>query len=695
MKINYRPEIDGLRAIAVFAVILYHANFILFDQDLFQGGFLGVDIFFVISGYLITSIILKEVTNSNQFSFKNFYVRRIRRILPALFFVMFISLIAGYFLLLPNSFVDFGKSIASAVFFSSNIYFHFTRNGYGLDETFLKPLVHTWSLSVEEQFYILFPIIFIIIFKFLKRYILLILSLGFLISLFLAEYYSKTHASFGFYQLPARGFELLTGSLLAYFELNEIGRNHKLKPILNKICPSLGITLIICAFIFFNFKTTFHPSFITLIPVVGTGLIIWFSNKGELITDFLSNKFFVFFGLISYSLYLWHYPIFAFLRYIELFDNNILVKLCSVVITIIFSIFSYYLIEKPFRNKKIVSSKKLFLSIMTSALILLISSFYIIKSEGIKKRFPNIIGDKLENEDGSLPYNYTGKSKEKVLLLGDSHAGVLRYELNKELKKKSYSSYAFKNCCGYFYLQNFNLIYKKTKDIDLDWANKQKIIYSENNKNINDFLQKNESLTVILYQQWSAHLLDSQYSDKKEETNSLKYYFEPISNFTEKNSDSKLNLSHEEKIINIKEGIKLTINNILKKEHRLILVYPSPEMSFNPLLKLLKNHLSIISKLKTRGDNVEVSILSSSYDSYKKRNKMIFEILDSIQDPKIYRVYPHKFFCNTVIPDRCVTNSKNHSFYIDDHHLSRSGSKYIVEEIIKVLDEIELVKNKN
>ena len=637
MKKNYRPEIDGLRAIAVFAVILYHANFILFNQNLFQGGFLGVDIFLVISGYLITSIILKEVTNSKQFSFKNFYVRRIRRILPALFFVMFISLIAGYFLLLPNSFIDFGKSLASAVFFSSNIFFHFTRSGYGTDETFLKPLVHTWSLSIEEQFYILFPIFFIIIFKFLKRYILLILTLGFLISLFLAEYFSKTHGSFGFYQLPTRGFELLAGSLLAFFKLNKIGENHRFQPILSKVCPSLGIILIIFAFIFFNFKTSFHPSFITLIPVIGTSLIIWFSNKGELITDFLSNKFFVFFGLISYSLYLWHYPIFAFLRYIEIFDNNISIKLFSILIAIIFSIFSYYLIEKPFRNKKIISSKKLFLSIIISMLLLLISSFYIVQSNGLKKRFSNIIGDKLELDDAWLPYSYSGTSKEKVFLIGDSHAGVLRYELNKALKKKSYNSYSFRSCCGYFYLQNFSLVYKKNKNIDNDWANKQKIVYLENNKNIDNFLQNNENLTVILSQQWSAHLLDSKYSDKNEKGKSLKYYFEPISNFTKKNSHNQSDLSQQEKIMDIKEGIKLTINNILKKEHRLILVYPSPEMDFNPLLKLLKNHLSIINKLKTRGTKVEVPILSGSYDSYKKRNKMIFEILDSIHDPKIYR----------------------------------------------------------
>jgi peptidoglycan/LPS O-acetylase OafA/YrhL len=148
----------------------------------------------------------------------------------------------------------------------------------------------------------------------------------------------------------SRGFELLTGSLLSYFELNNGGRGRKSYSILNQICPSLGVILIIYSFLFFNLTKIFHPSFITLIPLIGVSLIIWFSKKGGLITEILSSKIFVFFGLISYSLYLWHYPIFAFLRYIDIFNNSIWIKLLAVLLTIILSIISYYLIERPFRN---------------------------------------------------------------------------------------------------------------------------------------------------------------------------------------------------------------------------------------------------------------------------------------------------------------------------------------------------------
>ena len=206
MKINYRPEIDGLRALAVIAVILYHAQITLFGYEPFKGGFIGVDIFFVISGYLITSIILKELVSTGNFSFKNFYERRIRRILPALLFVMLASLFFAWKYLLPGSFIDFSKSILYSLGFSSNFYFHFSGLEYNSEDGLLKPFLHTWSLSVEEQYYIIFPIIFLITFKYFKKYIPHILILGLFISLGLADWGSRNYPSFNFYALPTRGW---------------------------------------------------------------------------------------------------------------------------------------------------------------------------------------------------------------------------------------------------------------------------------------------------------------------------------------------------------------------------------------------------------------------------------------------------------------------------------------------------------
>ena len=199
MKLTYRPEIDGLRAIAVGAVILYHAQITILGYQPFKGGFIGVDIFFVISGYLITSIILKELVTTGSFSFKHFYERRIRRILPALLFVMIVSLPFAWMYLLPDSFIDFSKSILYSLGFSSNFYFHYSGQQYGAESGLLKPFLHTWSLSVEEQYYILFPIVLLITYKFFRRYLIHILTFGFIISLGLAEWTSRNYPSISFY----------------------------------------------------------------------------------------------------------------------------------------------------------------------------------------------------------------------------------------------------------------------------------------------------------------------------------------------------------------------------------------------------------------------------------------------------------------------------------------------------------------
>jgi peptidoglycan/LPS O-acetylase OafA/YrhL len=261
MKLTYRPEIDGLRAIAVISVIFYHAQIIIYGYQPFGGGFIGVDIFFVISGYLITSLILKELLVTGSFSFINFYERRARRLLPALLAVMLVSLPFAWFYLLPSSFIDFSKSILYSLGFSSNFYFHYSGQLYGAESGLLKPFLHTWSLSVEEQYYILFPIILLFTFKYLRKYLIPIFILGFIISLGLAEWGSKNHRSFNFYILPTRGWELLAGSILAWLEIFK-GRKSK-NNLLNSILPTIGLILIFHSIIFFNDKM-FNPSFYTL-----------------------------------------------------------------------------------------------------------------------------------------------------------------------------------------------------------------------------------------------------------------------------------------------------------------------------------------------------------------------------------------------------------------------------------------------
>ena len=270
MKLPYRSEIDGLRTIAVLSVILYHAQIVVFGHDFFKGGFVGVDIFFVISGYLISRILLSELFEKGKISFLQFYERRARRILPILFTVFLVSFPLAYKYLLPNQFIEYAQSILSATFFGSNIFFYFTNTQYGAEDSLLQPFLHTWSLGVEEQFYILFPIALLLAYKFAKNYLITIIAVLILISIQYADWQSTKNTQLNFFMMTSRLWELGIGSLLAFYELKYGRVKHEL---LNQTMPLLGLAMIAHAIVFFNNQTP-HPSFITLLPTLGTALII-------------------------------------------------------------------------------------------------------------------------------------------------------------------------------------------------------------------------------------------------------------------------------------------------------------------------------------------------------------------------------------------------------------------------------------
>lgn len=210
VDIKYRREIDGLRAVAVLPVLMFHAGF-----STFQGGYVGVDIFFVISGYLITSILLDHLDNGT-FTLVGFYERRARRILPALFFVMLCSLPFAWFLLLPKAFIDFGQSIAAVSIFSSNVLF-WAESGYFEAASELKPLLHTWSLGVEEQYYLVFPLFLMVVWRYARKHLLRVLILLAILSLAIAQWGVFYKPEAAFFLLPMRGWELAIGAIVAVF----------------------------------------------------------------------------------------------------------------------------------------------------------------------------------------------------------------------------------------------------------------------------------------------------------------------------------------------------------------------------------------------------------------------------------------------------------------------------------------------
>ena len=351
---RYRAEVDGLRALAVIPVILFHAGF-----SALSGGFVGVDVFFVISGYLITSIILTEL-ESNQFSIINFYERRARRILPVLFFVILVCIPFAWLWLMPLDLKDFFQSIIAVATFSSNILF-WLESDYFDTAAELKPLLHTWSLAVEEQYYIFFPLLLMFLWGRGERVILGALAIIFLLSLSLAQWAAYNAPTANFYLLPTRGWELLIGVFVAFFLNQQQELPQWMSPKLNNFVSLFGLLLILFSVLTFDSRLPF-PSVYALVPTVGTVLIIVFAQQGTWVQRFLSYKLFVGVGLISYSAYLWHQPVFALVKYRSFTEpsHELMLSLCLGVVVL--SYLSWRFVEIPFRNKQAFSRKFIFVS---------------------------------------------------------------------------------------------------------------------------------------------------------------------------------------------------------------------------------------------------------------------------------------------------------------------------------------------
>ncbi|MBK9662825.1 MAG: acyltransferase [Nitrosomonas sp.] len=347
---DYRREIDGLRALAVLPAILFHAGF-----ETFSGGFVGVDVFFVISGYLIATIILAEL-EQDKFSIVNFYERRARRILPALFLVMFVCIPFAWLWLLPSDMKDFSQSLVAVSVFASNFLF-LRESGYFDTAAELKPLLHTWSLAVEEQYFVIFPLFLMLTWRLGKRWLLILLATVLVTSFAIAQWGACAKTTAAFFLLPTRGWELLIGVFAAFYLFKANGTEFSKG--LSEVGGWLGVALILFA-VFSYSKTTPFPGLYALVPTIGTVLIILFATQQTTVGKFVGNQVFVGVSLISYSAYLWHQPLFAFARHNGLTEHDKLWFLALSGVSILFAFLSWQYIEKPFRDKKFVDRKKVF-----------------------------------------------------------------------------------------------------------------------------------------------------------------------------------------------------------------------------------------------------------------------------------------------------------------------------------------------
>jgi peptidoglycan/LPS O-acetylase OafA/YrhL len=455
---NYRREIDGLRALAVIPVILFHAGI-----QTFSGGFVGVDVFFVISGYLITSIILVQ-KQEGTFTLLGFYERRARRILPALFAVMIACLPFAWLWMLPTDIKDFSKSVVAVSVLGSNILF-WRESGYFERAAELKPLLHTWSLAVEDQYYLIFPIFLLLMWRFCKQGIVGSLVVVALISLSAAQWGSFHKPEATFFLFPTRGWEILIGSIVAFYLFSKNNMESGRRTI-DQLFSLIGLALIGCAVFMFDHNTPF-PGTYALLPTIGTVLIILFATPHTWMNKLLSSKPLVGVGLISYSLYLWHLPLFVFARHANIIEPDPTLLLSLSVFAFIPAYVSWKYIETPFRNRHFLKR-----SVVFSLFLFLTASFigvgcYGYWTAGGLDRYSaedrELAGYDFEKADKYLVGNFEerilaafdGSNRKKVLIIGDSYAqdlvnAVQESDLSAHLQL---STYLVRAHCGNLFVE--------------------------------------------------------------------------------------------------------------------------------------------------------------------------------------------------------------------------------------------------
>ena len=639
---KYRSDIDGLRAIAVLSVVIYHAfpNFL-------KGGFIGVDIFFVISGFLISTIIFENLNNSS-FSFATFYSRRIRRIFPALITVLITAVIFGYYVLFSDEFKQLGRHIIGGATFSSNFTL-LKESGYFDTASEFKPLLHLWSLGIEEQFYIIFPLVCYFLYKYNVRLLLFIIPLT-IISYYLNIKGIKTDITKTFYYPHTRFWELLFGSLLAYFTINKcqfinsIGNfldtiifsnkensnsnNNNSKHRLLNLLSILGFLLLVYGLIRINSALKF-PGKWALVPVIGSVLII-LSGKESIINKFiLGNKILVWFGKISFPLYLWHWVLLAYARIIygEIPPQSWRISL--VIAAIILSYLTYKFIESPLRfggnNKK----KVIFLCLM----MIIIGGFgYSIHNEKIKvnNNLPNVVSGYepeckkqwgiLGIEPETNPWNKGGLCKlgnrdadKKILVFGDSRAFDLTRQINEQFKKNYSIDIIVSPVC----YMGANIIINNGE-------------HCKNNINIlKNYLKENSFIDIII-------------------TSQQEFLFSNNSNFI------------HDKLMLIKDS---------KYNHFFIVENAVIPNSYNCQISNMRQKYF---NIKCPNDNIQP--INNFYNLSKE-----------IKVDKLYFIYSMKTLCK--YEKLCkLLNTKRQLNFMDFAHLSYYGSEPVVNEIAKIIE---------
>jgi peptidoglycan/LPS O-acetylase OafA/YrhL len=642
--VAYRADIDGLRALAIVPVVLYHA-----DIWPFSGGFVGVDVFFVISGHLITSLIVTEI-EIGEFSLRNFYLRRVRRIFPALFLVLAFCLAIGWVLLTPQDYVLLGKSVVATVSFSSNILF-WRQSGYFDAPPESWPLLHTWSLGVEEQFYVVFPLLLILIHRFIPRgRIAIIIALG-AFSFGLNIFAVRSYPTAAFYLLPSRVWELLIGALLAMGLFASPSRSSA-----RQISSILGIASIGCAIFGFS-KDTAFPGFAALLPTIGAAAVIWGgSNSQAVVNSLLSSRVAVLLGKISYSLYLWHFPLLAFGNYVTSTGLGITERISLLVLSVILATGSWLFIEQPVRQGYSIFSNSRWVFGSATITLTMFCAFGLVaqRADGFPFRMSGSSLRILASESDFNPdraicvafgpddinrrtpckFGADGAAPE-FALWGDSHAESLRSAFEDSAKKARRTGIflgAF-GCIPALGIERLDVpACRRTNDAIVSYL-----------------LSASSIRTVILSGRWALWAEGSRYKREAGKT----VYLSDLTGAAEQNHET------------VSIGIEQAISVLTSAGKQVWLVGPIPEIGYNVPRVLYADQLGISQPLDIR----------PTQEDLKLRQDFVFGLLDSLaQKYSLQVVWPHESLCDSAL---CQVQRDGVPLYFDDQHLTRSAARSI------------------
>ena len=643
MSIQYRKDIDGLRAIAVLGVILFHAGF-----KFISGGFLGVDIFFVISGFLITSILQKEIY-SNSFSFTNFYERRVRRIFPALLAVLFITTILFSYFLNPIDLKNFYKSLLASNLFIPNILF-WLESGYFDTASELKPLLHTWSLGVEEQFYLIFPILLVVISTINKKFVAPVFIFFISLSFVIAIIHQANDKNAVFFLPQYRAWQLLLGSLMATLVKSPL--IIKADQNIKKILSIFGLLLILFSYLFVNENDSIG-GVSSLYPTLGASLIILFA-KENLVGKILSLRPLVFIGLISYSAYLLHQPIFVFIRYQNVEMGYDLFTLAIFALIFLLSFLIWTWVEKPFRNKErnLMSQRGIFILFFILTITTVVFSIIGIKKEGFasikfndhqKLLAKTAIGNPHRNECHTSGKNYLkpkdacsyGESDKKIAVFGDSHAVDLSYALG-EIYPFQVKHLSFSGCPP--------MLNRKKIDNNKD-------CYNWTKEGLEFLKTDTETKIVVIAYRIHAALFGVD-------------HLRPYPYLPDEISKEERSLRWQS-LINILEFLH-------QNNKKIILILPPPELPYD------------INQIISSNQN-EDRLVGVSRQWWDKRSSFVASRLNEIPE-YVSVVNPLKDFCDE---ENCYAVKNKVALYWDDNHPSIEGANILAKKVNEIIFSTE------